>query len=117
MKKLRELGSKEASPALSAAEAIQEDKAPEGAFDPISPEDLEVLQPVSGPLARLLTLGSGKGVGHADLLKSPAALSELLKPEGLPSGRWPADPSHHLYLAQQAAVSGILRAGGGVRCV
>lgn len=113
MKKLRELGSKEASPALSAAEAIQEDKAPEGAFDPISPEDLEVLQPVSGPLARLLTLGSGKGVEHTDLLKSPAALSELLKPEGLPSGRWPADPSHHLYLAQQAAVSGILRAGGG----
>ncbi|WP_297610411.1 ATP-binding protein [uncultured Sutterella sp.] len=113
MERLRGLDSGKASEAEDASEEKLQSEVPANAAGQLSPEDLDFLQPVSGPLARLLALGSGKDVRRTDLLKSPAALSDLLKPEGLPSGRWPADPSHHLYLAQQAAVSGILRAGEG----
>lgn len=110
MEKLRRLESAE-SPS---ADALPADSGEKKRFDDrASPEDFDSLRPVGAPLGRLLAMGSGKDVKRIDLLKSPAALADLLEPGNLPSGRWPADPSHHLYLAQQAAVTGILRAGGG----
>ncbi|WP_295478301.1 DEAD/DEAH box helicase [uncultured Sutterella sp.] len=70
-------------------------------------------QPVSAALARLLALGTGEGIPRIDVLKSPAVFEDLLQPADLPSGRWPTAPAHHLYLAQQGAVAGILRTGAG----
>ena len=70
-------------------------------------------QPVSAALARLLALGTGEGIPRIDVLTSPAVFEDLLQPADLPSGRWPTDPAHHLYLAQQGAVAGILRTGAG----
>lgn len=71
------------------------------------------VRPVSAALARLLTLGTGEGIPRIDVLTTPAVLEDLLQPADLPSGRWPAAPPHHLYLAQQGAVAGILRTGAG----
>ena len=67
--------------------------------------------PISAPLSRLLLHGIDEGIARTDLLKSPAALSVLLDPSRLPSGRWPSEASHHLYVAQQAALSVILSLG------
>lgn len=67
--------------------------------------------PIGAPLARLLFHGLDETLPRIDLLRRPDAIAMLLDPAKLPSGRWPSDPSHHLYAAQQAAVSAILQAG------
>lgn len=72
------------------------------------------LSPAGAPLGRLLKWAStdgAKALPRLDLLEYPAVLAELLSPLKLPLGRWPASPKNHLFLAQQAAVSSILRAG------
>lgn len=66
-----------------------------------------VLPPLSAPLTRLLRHGLDETLPRIDFLKDPAAPAELLKPSRLSLGRWPSDPSHHLYPAQQAAASAV----------
>lgn len=103
---------------LAGVEGAEGTEAPEGArtvavTDPELVAEGDAMRPIGAPLARLLALGVGGNPPRTDLLRTPAALADLLTPENLPSGRWPADPGHHLYLCQQAAVAGILRAGAG----
>ncbi|MDO5530996.1 DEAD/DEAH box helicase, partial [Sutterella sp.] len=82
-------------------------------FDPLTAGDFIVADPISAPLSRILFLGDAEGIPRIDLLRRPDALAQLLAPADLPSGRWPAPSGHHLYIAQQAAVAAILRAGEG----
>lgn len=63
--------------------------------------------PLSAPLTRLLRFGLDETLPRIDFLKTPAVAAELLKPSRLSLGRWPSDPSHHLYPAQQAAAAAI----------
>lgn len=67
--------------------------------------------PLSPALSRFLFYGAAQGMPRVDLLETPHALARLLDPALLPAGRWPSDPSHHLYVAQQAAVNVILALG------
>lgn len=76
-----------------------------------SPGNPARIPKLSAPLSRLLLHGIDGGIARADLLEKPAALAELLDPVRLPSGRWPSPVSHHLYVAQQAAVNAILALG------
>lgn len=58
-------------------------------------------------LTAYLTGYAGKDAVR-DVLVDHDAMAACVRPERLPAGRWPAKSSHHLMLAQQAAVSEIV---------
>lgn len=64
-------------------------------------------EPMSAPLTRLMRFGLDETLPRIDFLKRPAVAAELLKPSRLSLGRWPSDPSYHLYPAQQAVAAAI----------
>lgn len=63
---------------------------------------------IGGSFGRALSeylSGSTDEAARQDVLTDPVAMAARLRPEKFSAGRWPAKPSRHLMLAQQAAVA------------
>lgn len=75
-------------------------------------EQAEKKQPFGKALSTYLGPALQEGQ-RVDILTDNSEMARLVSAKRLPGARWPASPKHHLFLAQQAAVSHVISALSG----